>query len=298
MEMFFQQLVFGFTVGAAYALVALGFSMQFRAMSVLNFAHGESFMMGAFIGLVSHVTLGLPLWLSWAITMAACGLAGLIIEYLAIRPLYVSPVLNLFISTIGLSIVLRQVAMILSGAVAFRFPPTVGEAPVSIGRITVVQEQLWILGVAVLIMYGFDQYLKKTRTGKAMRTVAQEPYVAALMGINVLRMKSLVYALSTMLGGAAGLLFAPLLFVTFDMGLWMGVKGFIAACLGGMGSIPGAIVGGFVLGIVEQFAAGYISSLYKDSISFASLILVLSIFPRGLLIAAVRGSEKWREKIE
>jgi branched-chain amino acid transport system permease protein len=297
MEMFFQQLVFGVTVGATYALVALGFSMQFRAMNLLNFAHGESFMMGAFIGLLCHVSLGLPLWVTWLMTMAACGVAGVIIEYLAIRPLYLAPVLNLFISTIGLSLVLRQVAMILSGAIAFRFPPTIGEKPVNIGGVAIVPEQIWVLGVAVFIMYGFEQYLKKTRSGKAMRAVAQEPYVAALMGISVLRIKSLVYALSTMLGGAAGLLFAPLLFVTFDMGLGMGIKGFICACIGGMGSIPGAILGGFVLGVVEQFSAGYISSLYKDAISFCILILVISIFPRGLLIGAVRGSEKWREKI-
>ena len=295
--MIFQQLLFGLTVGATYALVALGFSMQFRAMSLLNFAHGESFMGGAFIGFLCHITLGLPLWASWAVTMAACALAGVIIEYLAIRPLYNAPVLNLFISTIGLAMALRQVAMIASGAIAFRFPPTISEKPLSLGGIIVVPEQLWVLGVAVLIMFGFEQYLNKTRTGKAMRTVAQDPDLAALMGINVLRMKSVVYALSTMLGGAAGILFAPLVFVTFDMGLWMGVKGFICACLGGMGSIPGAILGGFALGVIEQFNAGYVSSLYKDVISFCILILVIAVFPRGLLIRAVRGSETWRERI-
>ena len=283
-----QQLLFGITVGATYGLVALGFSMQFRAMNLLNFAHGESFMMGAFIALFCHVTLGLPLWLSWAVTMLACAVVGAIIEYLAIRPLYLAPPLNLFISTIALSMILRQTANILTVAVANRFPPTVGEAPVTLGGIALVPEQLWVLGMALLLMIGFEEYLKKTRSGKAMRAVAQDPDIASLMGINVVRFKSWVFALSTMLGGAAGLLFAPLAFVTFDMGLWMGIKGFICAVVGGMGSIPGAILGGFLLGVIEQFDSTYVSSLYKDVISFCVLILVIAVRPKGLLIRARR----------
>ena len=210
METIIQQFIFGITLGATYALVALGFSMQFRAMNLLNFAHGESFMLGAFIGLLCHVFLKLPLFLSWIITMGVCGVAGVIIEFLAIRPLYNAPPLNLFISTIGLSMILRQAANILTGAIAYKFPPTTSETPVKFGQISIVPEQIWVLGMAVLLMFGFEQYLKKTRMGKAMRAVAQAPNTASLMGINVLRMKSLVFALSTMLGGAAGILFAPL----------------------------------------------------------------------------------------
>jgi branched-chain amino acid transport system permease protein len=283
-----EQILFGLVVGATYGLVALGFSMQFRAMNLLNFAHGESFMMGAFIGLLCHVTLGLPLWLSWVITMLACGVAGVIIEYLAIRPLYLAPPLNLFISTIGLSMILRQTANILTGAMAYRFPPTVGETRVIIGGIALVPEQMWVLGMALVLVIGFEEFLKKTRSGKAMRAVAQDPDIAYLMGINVVRVKSWVYALSTMLGGAAGLLFAPLAFVTFDMGLWMGIKGFICAVVGGMGSIPGAILGGFLLGLIEQFDSTYVSSLYKDVISFCIMILVIALWPKGLLIRAKR----------
>lgn len=297
MGIFFEQLLFGLSVGATFALVALGFSLQYRAMSLVNFAHGESFMIGAFIGLLCHVNFGLPIWITWLITLTACGVIGLIIEYLAIRPLYLGPALNLFISTIGLSLVLRQVVMIMSGAMAFRFPLTIGEDPIIIGGVTIIPEQIWVISVAILVMIGLDQYLRKTRLGKAMRTVAQDPYVAGLMGINVARTKSMVYALSTILGGVAGLLFSPLVFVTYDMGLIMGLKGFICACIGGMGSIPGAILGGFVLGLIEQVTAGYISSLYKDAITLTILILVIAIFPRGLLIKAVKSTEKWREKI-
>ncbi len=283
-----QQILFGLTLGATYGLVALGFSMQYRAMNLLNFAHGESFMLGAFIGLFCHVTLGLPLWITWVITMLACAVVGVIIEYLAIRPLYSAPMLTLFISTIGISMVLRQSANILTGAVAYRFPPTLSEAPVIIAGIALIPDQLWTLGMALVVVALLHAYLKKTRSGKAMRAVAQDPNIAALMGINVPRFKSWVYALSTMLGGGAGLLFAPLAFVTFDMGLWMGIKGFICAIVGGMGSLPGAILGGFILGVIEQFVSIYLSSLYKDVISFCLLILVIAVRPKGLLFRARR----------
>ncbi len=288
METVIQQIIFGISVGATYSLVALGFSMQFRAMNLLNFAHGESFTMGAFIGLLCHVFLKLPLLLSWLITMGACGVIGVVIEFVAIRPLYKAPPLNLFICSIGLAMVLRQVWNILTGAVAYKFPPTFGEAPVNVGGISVVPEQLWVIGMAVLLMFGFEQFLKKTRMGKAMLAVAQDPYTASLMGISVLRMKSMVYAVSTMLGGAAGILFAPLAYVTFDMGLWNGIKGFICAILGGIGSIPGAILGGFLLGLIEQFNSSYISSLYKDVISFLILIIVIAVRPKGLMFRSRR----------
>ena len=288
METIIQQIIFGISVGATYSLVALGFSMQFRAMNLLNFAHGESFTMGAFIGLLCHVSLKLPLLLSWLITMGACGVIGVVIEFVAIRPLYKAPPLNLFICSIGLAMVLRQVWNILTGAVAYKFPPTFSEVPVIVGGISVVPEQLWVIGMAVLLMFGFEQFLKKTRMGKAMRAVAQDPYTASLMGISVLRMKSMVYAVSTMLGGAAGILFAPLAYVTYDMGLWNGIKGFICAIFGGIGSIPGAILGGFILGLIEQFNSSYISSLYKDVISFLILIIVIAVRPKGLMFRSRR----------
>jgi branched-chain amino acid transport system permease protein len=283
METIFQQIVCGLALGATYALVALGISWQFRAMDLLNFAHGESFMMGAFFGIGCHVFLKLPLPLAWLLTLVGCGLVGLLIEFLAMRPLYTAPPLNLFICTIALSMILRQTANILTAATAYKFPPTLGESPIDFGGILLIPEQIWVIGVAVVLMFGLDQFLKKTRTGKAMRAVAQDQQMASLMGIDVVRMKSWVYALSTILGGAAGLLFAPLVFVTYDIGLSMGIKGFICAILGGVGNIPGAILGGFILGLLEQFNSSHISSLYKDVISFSIVIVMITLCPKGLL---------------
>lgn len=180
--------------------------------------------------------------------------------------------------------ILRQGANILSGAMTYRFPSTLGEAPIAFGGMLIIPEHLWVLGMTVVLIVGFSFFLRNTRTGKAMRAVAQDSYTASLMGIDVLRTKSLVYAVSTMLGGAAGILFAPLAYVSFDMGFWNGIKGFISALLGGLGNIPGAIVGGFILGLVEQFNSSYVSSLYKDVISFCILIVVIVIRPKGLLV--------------
>ena len=288
MEMIFQQFMFGISVGATYALVALGFSLQYRAMNLLNFSHGESFMAGAFIALLCVDFLKLPLIVAWLLTMVVCGLAGVVIERIAIRPLYKAPPLNILICTIGLSMIIRQASNILSGAMTYKFPATAGEEAIEVGAVLIVPEHVWVLGMTILLIVGVSLYLRYTRLGKAMRAVALDPYTASLMGINVLRTKSLVYAVSTMLGGAAGILYAPLAYVGFDMGLWNGIKGFISALVGGLGSIPGAILGGFVLGLIEQFNSSYVSSLYKDVISFCILILVIVIRPKGLLVRSRR----------
>ncbi len=288
MEMIFQQFMFGISVGATYALVALGFSLQYRAMNLLNFSHGESFMVGAFVALLCVDYLKLPLIACWVIAMIACGVVGVLIERVAIRPLYKAPPLNILICTVGLSMIMRQLANIFSGAMTYKFPATAGEEAIEVGSFLIIPEHLWILGMTVVLIVGFTLYLRYTRLGKAMRAVALDPYTASLMGINVLRTKSLVYAVSTMLGGAAGILFAPLAYVSFDMGLWNGIKGFISALVGGLGSIPGAIVGGLALGLIEQFNSSYVSSLYKDVISFCILIVVIVIRPKGLLVRSRR----------
>jgi branched-chain amino acid transport system permease protein len=278
-----QHLLQGTAVGAIYGLMALGYSMQFSAMRLVNFAHGESFMLGAFVAL-SLVMSGVVSFLSaFLITIVVMGVAGAAIEWLLIRPLYRSSSLNIFIATIGISIILRQVGLLLFGADAKPYPTDFGTKTYSVGPATISLQQIGILISAVVLLALLDLVLRRTRVGTAMRAVAQDEATAALMGINTARMKSLAYALSSTLGAAAGILFGSATFAVFDMGLLMGIKGFTAAVFGGFGSLPGAVLGGLLLGLIEQIAGGYLSSLYRDAISLTVLVAVMVVMPRGLL---------------
>lgn len=283
MSTFLQHLIQGTTLGATYALVALGFSMQFSAMNLVNFAHGESFMLGAFVAVVILSSAGVPYLVAFVGSLVILGIVGAIIERLSIRPLYGSSDLNLFVATIGLSILLRQVGILLFGADAVPFPAGFGTSSIPLGPARITLQQLGTLVAALVIMFGLDLLLRRTRLGIAMRAVAQDASTASLMGINVPLVRTLVYAVSTSVGAAAGILFASLTFAVFDMGLLMGIKGFTAAVVGGLGSLPGAVLGGILLGLIEQLSAGYISSLYRDTISLSVLIIVLLILPSGLL---------------
>lgn len=289
MNIFLQHLVQGTTLGSMYALVALGFSMQFSAMNLLNFAHGESFMFGAFIALIL-TSSGVPLAIAFIGSLIISGLLGALLERIAIRPLYGKTELNLFVATIGLSIFLRQAGLLLFGADAVPFPTSFGRALIVEGTVRINAQQLGILISSVIIMFSLNIILKRTKIGIAMRAVAQDDTTAALMGINVNQIKTIVFAISTAVGAAAGILFASLTFTVFDMGLLMGIKGFTAAVVGGLGSLPGAVLGGLLLGLIEQLAAGFISSLYRDAISLSVLIIVLLVLPNGLL---VRRGSKW-----
>jgi branched-chain amino acid transport system permease protein len=189
----------------------------------------------------------------------------------------------MFVATIGLAVVLRQIANVIWGADAQPFPQGFGSGVVNFGRFVATEQQIGTLIATIVLMYGFDLFLRRSKLGTAMRAVAQDDRTAALMGINVLRVKTIVFAVSSSLAAAAGILFASLTFAVFDMGLWMGIKGFAAAVLGGLGSLPGAVVGGLVLGLLEQFGSGYISSLYREAISLGVLIAVLMLRPQGIL---------------
>ena len=283
MDIFLQHIVQGLSLGATYGLVALGYSMQFSAMRLVNFAHGEAFMLGAFVAL-TLTSLGVTSYLLvFLLTLLLLGVFGAVVERVAIRPLYRSSELNMFVATIALALVLRQVAIIVWGADAKMFPRGFGSGVVRIGEIAVTAQQIGTLAAVFVLMAGFQLFLYRTRLGMAMRAVAQDGDTAELMGIDVLRIKTLVYAISTALAAAAGILFASLTFAVFDMGLWMGIKGFVAAVLGGLGSLPGAVLGGLLLGLFEQLSGGYVSSLYRDAISLSVLIVVLLVRPQGLL---------------
>lgn len=283
MAIFLQLLVQGAVQGAIYGLIALGFSLQYAALRLVNFAHGEGFMLGAVVGLSLSRTGLLPFLPAALVAIVGMALFGAAVERFLIRPLYGSSSLNIFIATIGISIVLRQLAMLGFGADALPYPTGWPNPLLSLGLATISAQQIGSLIAAMLLMAALQLLLRRSRLGVAMRAVAQDEATAALMGINCPRMKSLAYALSTGLGAAAGVLFGALTFVVFDMGLLMGIKGFTAAVLGGLGSMPGAILGGFVVGLIEQFSGFYLSSLYRDAISLSVLVVVMVLLPRGLV---------------
>lgn len=282
MDIFLQHLIQGAALGSTYGLVALGYSMQFSAMRLVNFAHGESFMLGAFAALSLLQFGGVSYVMAFFAAMIIMGVVGVLIERSSIAPLYKSSELNMFVATIGLSIILRQLANIVFGADAQLFPEGFGTGIVAMGAVVITYQQIGTFVSALVLMVGFDLFLRYTKIGVAMRAVAQDETAAALMGINVGHIKTFVFAISTALGAAAGILFASLTFAVFDMGLVMGVKGFAAAVLGGLGSLPGAVMGGVMLGLIEQLSSGYISSLYRDAISYTVLILVLLFRPQGV----------------
>jgi branched-chain amino acid transport system permease protein len=280
---FLQHLVQGTALGATYGLVALGYSMQFSAMRLVNFAHGETFMLGAFVVLTLYAVGIDSYFAAFILATIILGVIGAAIEKVSIRPLYRSSDLNMFVATIGLSVVLRQIANVTWGADAQPFPQGFGSDVFNFGRFVATKQQIGTLIATFVLMVSFDLFLRRSKLGTAMRAVAQDDATAALMGINVLRVKTIVFAISTSLAAAAGILFASLTFAVFDMGLWMGIKGFAAAVLGGLGSLPGAVVGGLVLGLLEQFGSGYISSLYREAISLGVLVTVLLFRPQGIL---------------
>jgi branched-chain amino acid transport system permease protein len=284
---FLQHLVQGTALGATYGLVALGYSMQFSAMRLVNFAHGESFALGAFVALALTVSGHAPYAVAFAGALVIMALIGIFLEYVAIRPLYKAHDLNMLVATIGLSIVLRQAINLIWGADARPFV-SAADGTLNLGAVMISYQQLATIVAAFVFMVALDFFLNRTRLGRAMRAVAQDEQTAQLMGIRVPQIRRLVFAISTSLGAGAGIMFASLTFAVFDMGLWMGLKGFAAAVLGGLGSLPGAVLGGIVLGLLEQLSSGYISSLYRDATSFTILVLVLLVRPQGLF--GLRGS--------
>lgn len=277
-----QQVVGGLAIGCIYSLIALGISMVIRAMDLLNFAHGEVMMLGGMVGATALIALRLPYAGAIAVVMLASAAAGMALDRLVLLPLRRTRASmdRMIIATVGLGIFLRNGAILVWGADPVRYPVRFGN-PLRLGPLRVPVESLWILGVAVGLMVLLQLFFARTRTGVAMRAAAYSPVAARLMGIPVDRMNLYTFAIGSALAGAAGVLLAPLLYASYDMGS-VGLKAFAAACLGGFGSVPGAIVGGLLLGVGETLAAFFISSSYQDAIAFAMLILVLLFLPSGL----------------
>ncbi|ADQ07060.1 inner-membrane translocator [Caldicellulosiruptor hydrothermalis 108] len=286
MSTFIQQLINGITLGSVYALISLGYTMVYGIIKLINFAHGDIFMVGAYIAYLSVTYLKLGLIPSLIVSMVFCSILGMLIEKFAYKPLRNSPRISALITAIGVSLLLENLMQIIMGADSRVFPRLVAEKNYHLfqDRIVVNNKQIYLLIITVLLMIILNFVVKKTKIGKAMRAVSQDMDAARLMGINVDTTISYTFAIGSALAAAAGVL-VGLYYNTINplMGVLPGLKAFIAAVFGGIGIIPGAMLGGFSLGIIETLVSGYGSSMYKDAVAFALLILILIIKPSGLL---------------
>jgi len=291
MGQFLQQLINGLSVGSIYALIALGYTMVYGIIQLINFAHGDVLMIGAYIGFFCTTVFHLGFVPSLIIAMAGCAILGVIIERVAYRPLRNSPRITLLITAIGVSLVLEYTMVRLVGPGVRAYPQLTGllAGSVQMFGVSVKNIQIVIVAVSVTLMLLLQFIVKKTSTGKAMRAVSQDPEAARLMGISVDRTISLTFAIGSALAGAAGVLLGvyyssiqPL------MGISYGLKAFVAAVFGGIGLIPGALVGGYAIGLLETAIKGSGFSMYSDGVVYAVLIIVLIVRPTGLLGHNVR----------
>ncbi|MFW5866261.1 MAG: branched-chain amino acid ABC transporter permease [Armatimonadota bacterium] len=273
----------GLTTGGTYALIALGFSLVYNATGVINFAQGEFVMLGGMITAVCMSVWGLPLWLAALIAIAITTLVGLLLERAAIRPARNASVVVLIIITVGASIFIKGIASIIWGPDERPLPAFSGEAPIQLLGATVTPQSLWVIGATLVTAVAMWLIFEYTIIGKAMRACAINPHAAQLCGIDLSRMISWSFGLAAAIGAIAGIVLAPITMAQYNVGMMLGLKGFCAAILGGLGNALGGILGGLILGILEALGAGLVSSQYKDAIAFIVLIIVLLIRPSGLL---------------
>lgn len=284
-----QFLVSGLTIGAIYALAALGFTLIYNASGVINFAQGEFIMIGGMLTAVLS-GLGLPLWLALVLAVAGAALVGMLLQRLALDRARGAPVVSLVIITIGASIFLRGLAQLLWGKQFRPLPAFSGEQPLHLLGATLVPQTLWVMGVSALLMLALGLFFSRTLSGKAVLATAINAAAARLSGIDTRSVLLACFALSAALGAIGGALIAPITAASYEMGLMLGIKGFVAAVLGGLGVSAGAVVGGLLLGVAETLAAGYLSSAYKDAVAFALIFVVLFFLPNGLF--GQRASER------
>ena len=288
-SLFLQQLVNGITLGGVYALIAVGYTMVYGVIQLINFAHGEIYMLGAFLAYTLVAVLGIPFFPAFILTLLICAVLGMILDFVAYRPLRKAPRLAALITAIGMSIFLQNIALLIWGSDIKSYPRDMlpaffSEAAISFGDVTLSWLQLFILSITLLSMIILHITIHKTRIGMAMRAISQDKTAAALMGIGVNRVISFTFAIGSAMGAMAGILVGLYYNAIFPtMGYVAGIKAFAAAVLGGIGSVPGAMLGGGVLGIAEVMGAGYISSEYRDGISYAVMIAVILFKPSGLI---------------
>lgn len=283
-----QILVGGLSIGAIYAVVALGFTLTWRAAKVINFAQGELVMVGAFLGLTFYVYWGWSFPLAFTAAFMVSSALGWVVNWLVLRPLMNAELWATVVVTVGLSTVMSNLARIIWGPEPHRFPSIFGSTPIHIGSIRLLPQALGTLGVVIVLVVALELFFSKTMTGIAMRAVAQDRSTALLMSINSGRLIGGTIALSFGIAAVAGILLAPTYFISFGMGLPIAIRAFAAAIIGGFGSVRGSVLGGVLLGVIESLTSAYVSSEYLDAIVFSLIIVVLLVRPVGLF-STVKG---------
>lgn len=283
---FLQFLFSGLTVGSAYALAALGFTIIYNTSGVINFAQGEFIMLGGMLAALL-AGAGIPLPLAIVIAVVATAAIGLLMEKVVIEPAQNAQVVTLIIITIGASLTIRGLVQIWLGKGTHSLAPFSGDTPIVLFGASLLPQSLWVLGVTLVIVGALAWFFGRTLLGKAMLATSHNKLAAQLVGINTRRVLLLSFGLAALLGAFGGILVAPITYTSYDAGIMLGLKGFVAAVLGGLGGGVGAVAGGLILGIAEAMTAGYISSSYKDAVPFVLILLILFFMPRGLFGAKI-----------
>jgi branched-chain amino acid transport system permease protein len=279
-------------------MIAVGYTMIYGVIQLINFAHGEIYMLGAFFAVTFITFLKLPFYTAFLLSMAFCAVSGILLDIFAYRPLRQSPRLAALITAIGMSIFLQNLAMIIWGSRPkpfphYAIPPYFEKTAITFSGVSLSWFHIFIFAVTIIMMVGLNLIIQKTKWGKAMRAIAQNKTMASLSGINVNRVISYTFALAGSLGGAAGIMVGAYYNSIYPtMGYVAGVKAFAAAVLGGIGSVPGAMLGGVILGVAEAFGSGYLSSLYRDGISYGVMIIVIVLIPAGLFGKLIKETKK------
>jgi branched-chain amino acid transport system permease protein len=281
-EQLLQYLVTGLTNGAIYALLAVGFVVIYNVTDILNFAQGENAMLGALLMITLHGQMGWPLIPAFALAVGLVALLGGVIYRLILWPARNAPHVNALILTLGISIIIKGLALIYWGSDPYSLEPFTPGRPIHLLSAVVPRQSLWVLGTTVVCVIGLYLFFQYTRVGRAVRACAINRLAAPLMGINLCVMATLSFALGSALGAVGGAVVAPITLATYAMGSMLGLKGIVAALMGGLTSAPRALAGGLLLGVLEAMAAGLISSGAKNAIAFAILVLILFLRPGGL----------------
>ncbi len=278
-----QYTITGITIGSIYAMVAIGFNTIYNVTEAINFAQGEFVMLGGLVMVSFRVALNIPVVFSLPLAILVVTVVGILLDRFAIRPIRKPSVLSVIIATIGASFFIRGAAMFIWGKNPFDLPPFSGRNPISLLGAVVQPQGLWVVGFLLVVVVVLTLFFDRTILGKALRACAVNPSASSLVGINVKHMVLVSFALSAAIGALGGIVITPISLMEYDRGAMLAVKGFSACVLGGIGSFPGAVTGGLLIGLIESLGAGLVSSGYKDVFALLLLLLVLFVRPSGLL---------------